>query len=218
MAPIYECPHSPCSPPTLSHIWHWLASGQGRDLPLVWLQHPGSTLTTMVEIPSYRTSTAWGPVALLQEQERKRGSEGAREGVSSTSLLCWDHTSLARKRSQLLSNHLGGLLIHATAPQSLLNIQCQRRGTVEIQCWSGSYVTTLQCSLVQFPCSASLIGTVRLPQLFFFKPRWCFMCATCNLFDLQYLCLFGSFPFREQFQQSLNNSQQLQSAAINWWR
>ncbi|XP_068577262.1 SAM domain-containing protein SAMSN-1b [Cebidichthys violaceus] len=48
--------------------------------------------------------------ALLQEQERQRGTEGGRERVPHQ----------PSKESQLPSRHPGGLLLHAAAPQSLL--------------------------------------------------------------------------------------------------
>lgn len=100
-----------------------------------------------------------GAAALLQER--------AREGVSSTPLLCCDHTSPARKR--VSSSHITQELRRSTLHLLRRCLTCQRRGAVEIWCWAGSPVTTVQGSWMLFPCSASLIGTVRLPQLLFSK-------------------------------------------------
>ncbi len=108
-----------------------------------------------------------GAAALLQEQERQRGREGAREGVSSTPLLCCDHTSPAWKR--VSSSHITQEVCCSTLHLLSLYLMYQRRGTSEIWGWAGSSVTTVQGSLMPFPCSASLIGTVMLPQLLFSK-------------------------------------------------
>lgn len=108
-----------------------------------------------------------GAAALLQEQARQRGREGAREGVSSTPLLCCDHTSLARRR--VSSSHITQEVRCSTLHLLSLYFTYQRRGAVEIWCWAGRTVSTVQGSLMLFPCSASLIGTVRLPQLLFSK-------------------------------------------------
>lgn len=60
------------TPVTLACLW------QSRDFPLVWLQHPGCTLPTMVEKPSYCTSTAWGQQLCCRSKGSK---EGGRESV-----------------------------------------------------------------------------------------------------------------------------------------
>lgn len=108
------------TPVTLACLW------QSRDLPLLWLQHPGSTLATVVEKPSYCTSTARGQ-QLCYRSRREGGKEWGREGRKQflSALLLWPHQP-DKKKSQLLSHHPGGLLLHATSPQSLFNVSEER--------------------------------------------------------------------------------------------
>lgn len=147
------CPHSPCSPPTLSRLWHWPACGKAETFPSsdcsILACHNGRE-TFLLHLYSPRAA------ALLQEQ---RG----REGVSSTPLL----SSPAKKR--VSSCHITQEACCSTLHLLSLYFTYQWRGTVEIWCWAGSSVTTIQGSLMPFPCSASSIGKVRPPQLLFSK-------------------------------------------------
>lgn len=152
--------------PPLTAASRQYASHSGRETFLLHLYSPG-------------------PAALLQEQERQRGRKGAREGVSSTPLLCCDHTSPARKRVSF--SHITQEVCCSTLHLLSLYLTYQRRGTMEIWCRAGSSVTTVQGSLMLFPCSASLIGIVRLPRLLLFEIGRCCIWVMCNLSDWKYL-------------------------------
>lgn len=136
------CPHSPCSPPTQSRLWHWPACGKAETFPFVWLQHPGSTLATIVEKPSYCTSTARGQQLCYRSTRGREGGRGAKGGSQFHSApLLWPHQP-GQGKSQLLSHHPGGLLLHATSPQSLLNVPEERGGGYLVLSWSLRYHST----------------------------------------------------------------------------
>lgn len=148
------------TPVTLACLW------QSGDLPLLWLQHPGSTLATVVEKPSYCTSTARGQ-QLRYRSKREGGKEWGREGSSSSLLFCCDHTSPTRKR--VSSSHITQEVCCSMLHPLSLYLTYRRRGTVEIWCRASSSVIIVQGSLMLFPCSVSLICTVRLLRLLFLK-------------------------------------------------
>lgn len=132
------------------------AHHNGRETFLLHLHSPGA-------------AAAVTAAALLLERggERQR-EEGGREGVRSTPLLCCDHTSPAGER--VSSSHITqeALLLGAPSPHSLLNVSEEwgrRRFGVELVPLFPQY----KALLMLFPCSASLIGTVWLPQPLFSK-------------------------------------------------
>lgn len=110
------------TPVTLACLW------QSRDFPprltaASWLH----AHTTKVEKPSYCTSTARGQ-QLCYRSKRSR----EREGVSSTPLLCCDHTSPARRR--VSSSHITQEVCCSTLHLLSLYLTYQRRGTEEGRC------------------------------------------------------------------------------------
>lgn len=99
-------------------------------------QRPSSHLTaaswvaTMVEQHSYCTSTARG------QQLCYRSREGGRESALLSSL------QPGQEKSQLLSYHPGGVVLHAKSPMSLLNVssgETQWRFTSELVALSSQY-------------------------------------------------------------------------------
>lgn len=115
------------TPVTLARLW------QSRDLP------PSSDCSILAaRLPQWERNLPTAPLqpggssSATGAREAEREGEERREGVSSTPLLCCDHTSPARER--VSSSHITQEVCCSTLHLLSLYLMYQRRGAVEIWC------------------------------------------------------------------------------------
>lgn len=120
-----------CSLPTLTRLWHWPACGEALSPPR--LTAAASWLHTHQKSRENLPTAPLQPPGWQLCYRCKRGKESQRwreraEGGGSqfhSAPPLWPHQP-GQEKSQLLSHHPGGLLLHATSPRSLLNVPEER--------------------------------------------------------------------------------------------